>query len=153
MAARYAIAVDARDYDTLVGLFVADVQVGRDAAGHEALRASFVDQLARLGPTFLFVGNHVIDLDPGDDGLATGVVYCRAEIDDPDEGWIRQAIVYRDAYRREESHWRFVRRRHELFYGQRDDRRPRDQEPAEWPQRQVGRGTLPESWPTWPDAD
>ena len=38
LAYRYALAVDSRDIDTLVDLFVPDVQVGRDASGREALR-------------------------------------------------------------------------------------------------------------------
>ena len=41
LAARYALAIDSRDLDSLVGLFVDDVRVGRDERGREALRASF----------------------------------------------------------------------------------------------------------------
>ena len=89
-----------------------------------------------------------IDLDDADH--ARGTVYCRAEIDDPDEGWIRQAIVYRDTYERRDGQWLFARRRHDLFYGQRDPRNPLDQPTAEWPTRQVGRGTMPDNWESWP---
>ena len=38
LAAHYAVAVDSRDLDTLVGLFVDDVRVGRDTFGRDALR-------------------------------------------------------------------------------------------------------------------
>ncbi|MGO8701750.1 MAG: nuclear transport factor 2 family protein, partial [Limisphaerales bacterium] len=73
------MALDARDLDTLVGLFVDDVRVGRDQVGHEALRASFTEQLRDLGVTILFVGNHVIDVL--DDDHATGIVSCRGEME------------------------------------------------------------------------
>ncbi len=46
LAARYAVAVDSRDLDALVGLFVDDVRVGRSAVGRDALRASFRESLA-----------------------------------------------------------------------------------------------------------
>ena len=48
LVARYAIATDARDLDTLVGLFVDDVNVGRLGTGRDALRASFDQALFRL---------------------------------------------------------------------------------------------------------
>jgi hypothetical protein len=37
----------------------------------------------------------------------------------------------------------------ELFYGVDSSPSPLDQEPAHWPQRVVGRGTLPFDWPSW----
>ena len=60
---RYALATDARDIDALVGLFVEDVQVGRDGVGRDALRVSFEQQLREVGVTILFVGNHLIDFE------------------------------------------------------------------------------------------
>ena len=36
LVARYAVAVDSRDLDSLVELFVDDVQVGRSARGRDA---------------------------------------------------------------------------------------------------------------------
>ncbi|MEL7209806.1 MAG: nuclear transport factor 2 family protein, partial [Actinomycetota bacterium] len=68
-------------------------------------------------------------------------------IDDPDEGWIRQSIIYRDTYERRDGRWLFVRRRHHLVYGQRDERDPLDQPAANWPERQIGRGTDPRTRP------
>jgi hypothetical protein len=114
LASRYAIALDARDLDTLVGLFVDDVRVGRDLVGHDALRASFTEQLRPLGVTILMVGNHVIDVVDADH--ATGIVSCRAELE-IGEQWVVQAIQYHDTYERRAGSWRFVRRRHLLIYG------------------------------------
>ncbi len=146
MAYRYALAVDSRDLDTLVSLFVEDVRVGRDTYGRDALRADFERQLREVGVTILHVTNHVIDLAGND--RAGGSVYCHGEIELGDQ-WITQAILYADDYARRDGSWLFVRRRHKLWYGAPAAVNPRQLEPADWPARQVGRGTLPEEWDTW----
>ncbi len=58
LVSRYAVAVDSRDLDGLVGLFVADVRVGRNAVGRAALRVSFEQSLSAVGVTILQVGTH-----------------------------------------------------------------------------------------------
>jgi SnoaL-like domain len=146
LASRYAIALDARDLDMLVNLFVDDVRVGRDLVGREALRASFTDQLRDLGITILLVGNHVIDVV--DDDHATGIVSCRGEIEMGDQ-WVVQAIQYHDTYERREGVWLFVRRRHLLFYGADMLDRPIGLPLAHWPASATGKGELPEILPTW----
>lgn len=146
LAARYALSLDSRDLDTLVGLFVDDVQVGRDLSGRDALKASFNESLRAVGVTILNVGTHVIDLVDADH--ATGSVYCKGEIQDGDR-WIHQAILYRDTYERRDGTWYFVRRVHELWYGTEAWRNPLQQAPANWPEHHAGRGTLPERWDTW----
>jgi hypothetical protein len=110
------------------------------------LRRSFADSLRAIGVTILFVGNHLIDFESGD--LATGVVYCRAQLQDGDS-WIEQAILYRDVYERRDGTWLFVRRVHALWYGVEVAERPLAQEPADWPRRHVGRGTVPEDLASW----
>lgn len=146
LAYRYAQAIDGRDIDTLVDLFVEDVQVGKDVFGHEALRANFEKQLRGIGITILFVGNHLIDFQ--DDTHATGSVYCKNETELGNQ-WIHQAIQYRDTYEHRDGRWLFVRRRHLLWYGSEVGENPLPLPPANWPESQVGRGTLPESWETW----
>lgn len=146
LAAHYAVAVDSRDLDALVALFVDDVQVGRDRFGRDALKETFDASLRGVGVTILNVGTHAIDFI--DDANATGVVYCKGEIQDG-ERWIHQAIVYFDTYERRDDHWYFVRRVHELFYGAEVGVNPLGLEPAEWPKRNDGRGTLPERWESW----
>jgi hypothetical protein len=146
LAARYAIAVDSRDLDALVADFVEDVQVGRDGRGRDALRASFADQLRQIGVSILNVGTHRIDFV--DDDHARGLVYCHAQIQDGHR-WIHQQILYRDTYARRDGRWFFVRRVHELFYGETAPTNPLDQPPASWPAHHVGRGTAPESFPSW----
>jgi ketosteroid isomerase-like protein len=154
LAYRYAWAVDSRDLDTLVGLFVPDVRVGRDANGREALRESFDDSLRAIGVSILFVGNHIIDFQDADH--ATGIVYCRGLIQDGARV-VEQAIQYRDRYERREGEWLFVRRIHVLWYGVEIAERPLEQEPANWPENHDGLGTVPydqESWRRfWGDKD
>lgn len=146
LACRYAQAVDARDLDTLVALFVPEVRVGRNLSGRAALRDSFAESLAAIGVSVLFVGNHLIDFQ--DPSRATGGVYCRGQIQDGDR-WVEQAIHYQDQYERRDEGWLFVRRLHRLWYGVETAEKPLAQEPANWPERHSGRGTLPEAWPTW----
>jgi ketosteroid isomerase-like protein len=146
LAARYALAVDSRNLDALVALFVDDVQVGRETFGRDALKASFDESLRGIGISMLNVGTHVIDLL--DDDHATGHVYCKGEIQDGDR-WIHQAILYRDTYERRAGHWYFVRRRHELWYGAEVGVNPLGLEPANWPEHHDGRGTVPDVFPTW----
>lgn len=151
LAARYAVAVDSRDLDALVGLFVEDVRVGATRTGRDALRADFDRQLRAIGMSILNVGTHAIELDGstvGEVQRATGTVYCAAEID-VDGELVRQAIVYFDEYRRDDDTWYFVRRRHELFYGAPLGTDPLTLEPAEWPRRAVGTGTRPRAWESW----
>ena len=146
LASRYAVALDSRDLDALVALFVDDVQVGRSDAGRDALRRSFQRSLASVGVTILHVGTHVIDLIDPDH--ATGIVYCAGQVQEG-ERWIHQSILYRDTYERRDGSWLFVRRVHELFHGVAAPTNPLDQEPANWPERSFGRGTAPGSFPTW----
>ena len=146
LASRYAVAVDARDLDALVALFVDDVRVGRDTIGRAALRDSFRSSLSAVGVTILNVGTQVIDVSGPDD--ATGLVYCQGQVADGHR-WIHQAILYRDTYARRDGRWLFVRRIHELWYGVAAATNPLDQAPANWPNRPAGRGTVPESFDTW----
>ncbi len=146
LAARYALAVDSRDLDALVELFVDDVRATREAKGRDALRRFFSDALRADPVSILTIGTHVINLVDRDH--AFGTVYCTCEIGD--EGrWVRQAIAYEDTYERRDGQWYFVRRNHLLFYGVELPGRPLAQPEARWPARQVGRGSVPWDWATW----
>jgi len=146
LVARYAIAVDSRDIEALVHLFVEDVQVGARQQGRDALYDYFDRSLREVSVTILNTGTHLIELD--DDDHAHGVVYCRAEIQDQQQ-WIVQAIQYRDAYERRQGRWHFTRRQHLLWYGREIGTSPIGLRPANWPERHVGSGELPQAWPTW----
>jgi ketosteroid isomerase-like protein len=143
---RYAHAVDTRDVDLLVSLFVPDVRVGRDETGPEALRRFWDDALRTIGVSVLLVGNHLVDFDDADH--ARGVVYCGGHLQEGDR-FVEQAIRYLDTYERRDGRWLFVRRKHELWYGVETAERPLDQPPANWPERTVGLGTVPYGEPAW----
>ena len=150
LAARYAVYSDARDMDRLIDLYVPDVRVGRERSGHEALRADMDRAFRGVGVTFLHVGNHVIDLV--DEDHATGIVYCRGEIQDggiESDRWIIHAIQYHDTYERRNGRWLFVRRKHFLVYGAELGVNPLTLEPANWPASQTGIGTHPHVLETW----
>jgi hypothetical protein len=115
LADRYGIAVDSRDIDMLVGLFVPDVQVGKHAHGRPALKAHFTTVLREHGPSLHFVGNHAIDFS--DSSHATGIVYCWDEFGSrTDDGWDVGVLQYWDQYERVDGRWLFRRRRlHRLY--------------------------------------
>jgi SnoaL-like domain len=133
LAHRYAVALDRKAHDDLVGLFVPAIQ--------DKVREQLVPAIDRLGVTVLSVTTQVTDVV--DDDHATGVVYCSAEIEDPDHGWIRQSIVYLDRYERHDGQWYFEARDHQLVYGEQEPSNPLTQPDADWPQSQLGRGTYP----------
>lgn len=150
LASRYAVAINHRDFDALVALFVPDVRVGKDQTGRDALRANFAGQLSAGHRTILQVTTQVIDVT--DEDHATGIVGTRAEIEGVAE-WIVQVIEYHDTYERREGRWMFVRRRHYLWYGADMLTRPNDLPDANWPASQTGKGVLPEIMPTWHAKD
>jgi len=146
LAARYALAVDGRDVGALVELFVPDVRALGGGVGREALREVFEQHLRSDRVSILSVGGHVINLLGRDH--AAGTVYCIAEFGD-ESRWIRQAIAYEDDYARRDGRWYFARRDHLLFYGCPPGYLPLDQPLARWPASPVGRGSIPQDWPTW----
>jgi hypothetical protein len=143
---RYALAVDSRDLDALVSLFVPDVRVGREAAGRAALREWFEESLSRMKSTIHFVGNHIIDFDTADS--AHGVVYCRDELDHPERGeWEIGVIQYWDQYRRVEGEWFFERRKFHRWYIV--DALTRPSHGAGVDGERLSTTQLPEAFPTW----
>jgi uncharacterized protein (TIGR02246 family) len=109
----YAVAVDARDRERFVGLFLPDAVMAmgpRELEGHEGV-VKAIDMLDKHYPRSMhFVGNHDVTLD-GDH--ATGLVYCLAHhISTRDEGSRDRfvAVHYDDRYVRTDDGWRFARR-------------------------------------------
>ena len=146
---RYALAVNLRDLDALVELFVEDVAVGDGRSGRVALAELFRMRTGDADVDILEITTQVTDLVDADH--ATGTVYSRCEMGGPGR-WARQSIAYEDVYERRDGTWYFVARSHLLFYGLDVPERPLDQEPARWPHSPVGRGTVPYDWPSWQAA-
>ncbi|MEU7811669.1 nuclear transport factor 2 family protein [Pseudonocardia sp. NPDC049154] len=146
LAARYALAVSQGDLDTVVDLFVEDVQVTREVRGRAALREFLGAQVDAMPVSILLVAGHVINLLDADH--AAGTVSCLCEMGREDR-WVRQAIAYRDRYERRDGRWYFVDRRHDLYYGVDVPERPVGQPDAHWPRSITGRGSVPYRWATW----
>jgi len=144
---RYAMAVDARDVDAWVRLFVPDVRVGRHASGRDALRA-YIDPLLRTFRRSIHqIVGHRIDLDPDDPDRATGATYCRAE-HEVGERWIVMAICYFDDYRCVDGNWLFERRRERHWYAADVNERPQSVGFDSWHDGGDPPG-LPDGFPTW----
>jgi hypothetical protein len=143
---RYAMAVDGRDVEEWVSLFVPDVQVGRHAFGPEALRAHIAPMLRTFCRSVHQICGHRVDLDPDDVDHATGAVYCRAE-HEVDKRWIVMAICYFDDYRRVDGEWRFARRREKHWYAADISEHPQAVGFDSW--HDGAPPSLPGYFPTW----
>lgn len=146
---RYALAVDQRDLDAWVALFVPNVHMGRHGHGREALRQYIEPQLRTFRRSVHLICGHRIELGPqvGDTGpeTAVGQVYCRAEHEVGDQ-WIVMAIRYDDIYRRVDGAWLFERRRERHWYAADVTQRPQQVNFEGW---QAGPPALPESDASW----
>lgn len=110
---RYALAVDQRDVDTWVSLFVPTVSAGRLGSGRDALRSFIAPTLRQFYRTVHQIVGHRIELV--DDVTARGQTYCRAE-HEVGERWIVMAIRYDDKYRSVDGEWLFESRREKHWY-------------------------------------
>jgi len=148
LPARYALAVDSRDLESLGELFVADVDNGPAGRGRDALRSWFGEVLTHFYRSMHLVSGHVIDFQDADH--ATGSVYCRAEHEDG-ESWVVMTMIYKDTYRRDDGRWCFERRLLQPWYV--SDMLERPQETgnfSRWPGAEPPhRIRLPQGFATW----
>jgi len=147
LVVRYAIAVDSRDVDAWIGMFVPDVNCGRFGVGREALRQSIEPALRNFYRSVHFVGGHTVDLDGAD--RATGMVYCRAE-HEVGARWIVMAIIYLDEYARLDGRWYFVRRKERHWYATDMLDRPIGEGMSQWEQH-LKPPALPDIFTSWKD--
>ncbi len=126
---RYALAVDQRDLDTWVSLFVPNVSMGRLGTGRDALRAQIAPQLRNFYRSIHQIVGHRIELV--DDVTARGQTYCRAEHEVGDR-WVVMAIRYDDEYQRVDGEWLFARRRERHWYATDLIERPQSADFGSW---------------------
>jgi hypothetical protein len=117
----YALAVDGRDIDAWVNLFIDDVDCGPAGIGRAALRSTIEGPLASFYRSIHQICGHQITFTDADH--ASGKVYCRAEHEDAGQ-WIVMAICYFDDYERRGEKWYFVRRRERHWYAVDAQERP-----------------------------
>jgi len=138
---RYARSIERRDAEAMVSLFVPHARFGEFGEGPEALERLMRETMAANVFAVILVANHLIDLD--EDDHAHGEVWAHCFSQNRDDGFIEQLIKYEDRYERHAGEWRFLHRRHHLWYGIRHPRSPLDQPAARWPASQFGVGDLP----------
>ena len=141
---RYALAVDGRDIDTWISLFIEDVDCGRHGKGREALRGTIEEPLRTFYRSIHQICGHQIEFADADH--ASGAVYCRAEHEDAGK-WIVMAICYFDDYERRGGQWFFARRRERHWYAADLVERPRAPF-HDWAGHDIP-PHLPAAFPTW----
>lgn len=147
LAAKYSLALDMRDLNSLVGLFPPDVRVSRDQSGRRALRDWFDLTLReQFTGTAHFIGNHIIEFDDADH--ARGVVYSRNEHETGDE-WVIMTMMYIDNYERLDGTWLFRRRLPLYWYAVDLNKPPIGPNKMRWPDREPYEGGWEHYWPTW----
>ena len=148
LVSRYAMAVDARDLDAWVNLFVPDVDCGKRGIGRVALKRFITPLVKHFYRSVHHITSHVIDIIDADN--ATGKVYCRAEHEERDR-FIVMACCYFDTYKRVDGEWLFVRRDEKFFYSHDYLERPQDAAPdGRWPgDYSFTKPTLPQDFASW----
>ena len=144
---RYAQAVDDRDVDAWVALFVPDIQMGRHGSGREDLRAFITPQLRWFYRSIHQIVGHRVELHGPNS--ARGHVYCRAEHEVGDR-WIVMAIRYDDQYRKVGGEWLFSQRKEQHWYAADVNERPQSVAFDSWGTTPGG-PSLPQSAATWAD--
>lgn len=115
VCARYALAIDTRDYATLAELFTPDAVFGgtSDGAssliGRERIVASLRARLDAGGATYHCVHDVLATLDPQDPDAASGIVTTHAATRTGGDT-VTKAVRYADDYRRVDGRWRLRRR-------------------------------------------
>lgn len=147
LPARYALALDMRDMDAMVSLFPADVRVGRDASGRQALRA-YMDRTLRspFTGTSHHIGGHVIEFDDPDH--AHGVVYSKNEHETGDE-WVIMQMMYVDDYVRQDGRWHFARRLPLYWYATDLNKPPIGDNKMRWPGTEWTEGNFHKLFPSY----
>ena len=147
LPAKYALALDMRDMDAMVSLFVADVRVGKDASGRQALRA-YMDRTLRspFTGTSHHIGGHVIEFDDPDH--AHGIVYSKNEHETGNE-WVIMQMMYVDDYVRQDGRWFFARRLPLYWYATDLNKPPIGDNKMRWPGTDWAEGNFHKLFPSF----
>jgi len=145
LAFAYALAVDARDLDLLVSLYVDDVRTA-DGAGRGALKAVFDQSLRQFTTSSHLVSNHLIEFIDADNAL--GLVSCRIEHEVGAE-WVTMVSLYHDRYERRGGRWLFRGRIPGRLYATAEDDLPLGENKLRWPGAAPRAGNFHDSLPSW----
>ncbi|CAA0079379.1 Uncharacterised protein [Mycolicibacterium vanbaalenii] len=147
LAAKYTVALDMRDLDSLVNLFVEDVGVPGKRRGRQALRNWYDTEMRHslLGSAHGVLG-HVIDIHGADE--ASGLVYSRNDLE-TETAWFIELLAYLDSYQRCGGHWFFLRRTPLFWYQSDITDPPIGPDKMRWPGSDPHRGTFHDAFPSW----
>lgn len=146
LAAKYALCLDQRDLDSLVGLFVDDVGVPGKQRGRQALKGWYDNQMRSVKGTAHGVLGHVIDIEGPD--LASGLVYSRNDLETSSQ-WLIEMMAYLDRYERRDGRWYFQRRTPLFWYECDITNPPLGSKKIRWPGREPVEGAFHDAFPTW----
>lgn len=146
LAVKYALAIDMRDIDALVNLYVETVRVGKDVTGRAALKRVFCETVRNFTSSVHHTGNHLIEFDDPDN--AHGVVYCRCEHEVGDK-WVPTYLYYLDLYTRIDGIWYIKRRVPSELYGVDMLERPVGPNKLRWPDHAHAEGNWHKHFPSW----
>lgn len=148
LAYGYALAVDARDLDAVVGLYVDDVRVGGGKQGRAALRAVFDTSLRQFTASAHHVTNHLIEFLDSENAI--GLVSCRIEHEvGPD--WVTASLLYHDRYIRRGGTWLFRGRVQTRLYATAHDDPPVGEAKLRWPGAPAAATGFHDALPAWAD--
>ncbi len=108
LAGKYALAVDMRDLDALVSLYVDNVDVTGIGRGRAAMKRHFDRTLRNFTGACHQIGNHVIEFEDADHAI--GLVYGKSDHEVGD-AWVAMQMLYLDAYERRNGTWHFGKQR------------------------------------------
>ena len=147
LAAKYSLALDMRDMDAMVNLFEANVRVGKDASGRQALRA-YMDGTLRspFTGTSHHIGGHIIEFDDPDH--AHGICYSKNEHETGDE-WVIMQMMYADDYVRVDGRWYFARRLPLYWYATDLNKPPIGEKKMRWPNTDWVEGNFHKLFPSF----
>lgn len=146
LAFKYALALDMRDVDAIVNLYVPDVKVSAEERGRDALKRVFAAVLRTFTTSVHHVGNQVVEFDDADN--AHGVTYTRAE-HEIDGIWLPMYLYYLDIYKRIDGQWYIKRRAPCELYGVDSTQAPVGPRKVRWPGREPYEGTWHAHFPSW----
>lgn len=146
LASKYALALDMRDIDALVGLYVEDVRIDKQTSGRLALKQVFCGVVRSFTASVHHIGNHIIEFDDADN--AHGLVYCRCEHEVGDK-WVPVYLYYLDLYTRIDGTWKLKRRVPCELFGVDMLERPTGSKKLRWPGHEAVEGTWHRHFPSW----
>lgn len=152
LIARYSIARDDRDIDTLINLFTEDAvfeRAGRSVVGKQEICSFFLASMSRYDLTTHTT--HAQVLDPVSAIAVAGTVTGHAELV-LDGQLVVASYRYADEYKKEQQGWRLARRSLSFLYAMPVEEMGtgfRDRYRIRWPNSEPVLADYPETLSTW----